>query len=48
MADDPTTDDAEELLTPSQVARLFRVTPKTVTRWADQSVLSCVRTLGGH
>ena len=38
----------EELLTPSEVAALFRVDPKTVTRWAVAGKLSCVKTLGGH
>lgn len=38
----------ETLLTPSEVASLFRVDPKTVTRWAKAGKLSSVRTLGGH
>jgi excisionase family DNA binding protein len=38
----------EELLTPSEVAKLFRVDPKTVTRWAKAGKLSSIRTLGGH
>ena len=38
----------EQLLTPGEVAALFRVDPKTVTRWAQQGKLSAVRTLGGH
>ncbi|HEX2028205.1 MAG TPA: BldC family transcriptional regulator [Nitriliruptorales bacterium] len=38
----------EELLTPGQVARLFGVNPKTVTRWAEAGHLTPVRTLGGH
>lgn len=38
----------EELLTPSEVAKLFRVDPKTVTRWAKSGKLSAIRTLGGH
>lgn len=37
-----------ELLTPSEVAELFRVDPKTVTRWAKAGKLSSIRTLGGH
>ena len=37
-----------DLLTPSEVARLFRVDPKTVTRWAKQGRLHAIRTLGGH
>ena len=36
------------LLTPGEVARLFRVDPKTVTRWAEEGKLTCIRTLGGH
>ncbi len=38
----------QDLLTPAEVARLFRVDPKTVTRWAAAGKLSTVRTLGGH
>jgi excisionase family DNA binding protein len=40
--------DQEMLLTPSEVAILFRVDPKTVTRWAKAGKLTSVRTLGGH
>jgi excisionase family DNA binding protein len=36
------------LFTPAEVAAMFRVSPKTVTRWAREGKLSCVRTLGGH
>lgn len=36
------------LLTPGEVGRLFRVDPKTVTRWAKNGKLSSIRTLGGH
>ena len=39
-------DDA--LLTPSEVAAMFRVNPKTVTRWARAGKISAIRTLGGH
>ncbi len=42
------TNQDEELLTPSEVAKLFRVDPKTVTRWAKAGKLSSIRTLGGH
>ncbi len=38
----------EKLLTPAEVAALFRVDPKTVTRWAKAGKLSSIRTLGGH
>ena len=36
------------LLTPAEVAALFRVDPKTVTRWAKAGKLTSIRTLGGH
>ncbi len=38
----------ENLLTPSEVAVLFRVDPKTVTRWAKAGKLTSIKTLGGH
>ena len=38
----------ENLLTPSEVATLFRVDPKTVTRWAKAGKLTSIKTLGGH
>ena len=38
----------EVLLTPAEVAKLFRVDPKTVTRWAKAGKLTSIRTLGGH
>jgi excisionase family DNA binding protein len=38
----------EILLTPAEVAALFRVDPKTVTRWAKAGKLTAIRTLGGH
>ncbi len=40
--------ESDSLLTPSEVASLFRVDPKTVTRWAKAGKLTAVRTLGGH
>jgi excisionase family DNA binding protein len=36
------------LLTPGEVAGLFRVDPKTVTRWAAAGRLGSIRTPGGH
>ncbi|WP_149264241.1 BldC family transcriptional regulator [Actinomadura sp. K4S16] len=39
---------ADELLTPAEVATMFRVDPKTVTRWAKAGKLTSIRTLGGH
>ena len=40
--------EAESLLTPAEVASMFRVDPKTVTRWAKSGKLASIRTLGGH
>jgi excisionase family DNA binding protein len=34
--------------TPAEVSVVFRVNPKTVTRWARARKISAVRTLGGH
>ncbi len=42
------TNDDDTLLTPSEVAAMFRVNPKTVTRWARAGKISAIRTLGGH
>ena len=47
-ADQPNSENHEELLTPSEVAAMFRVNPKTVTRWARSGKISTIRTLGGH
>lgn len=38
----------ERLLTPGEVAAMFRVDPKTVTRWASVGRLGSIRTPGGH
>jgi excisionase family DNA binding protein len=38
----------EGLMTPGQVASLFHVDPKTVTRWAHAGRLGSLRTPGGH
>ena len=40
--------DQEVLLTPAEVAKIFRVDPKTVTRWAKAGKITAIRTLGGH
>ena len=37
-----------EYLTPAEVARMFRVDAKTVTRWAQAGKLPSIRTLGNH
>jgi len=39
---------ADPLLTAGEVARLFRVDPKTVTRWANSGKITSVKTPGGH
>jgi excisionase family DNA binding protein len=41
-------DSGDSLLTPGEVANLFRVDPKTVTRWAAAGRISSIRTPGGH
>jgi excisionase family DNA binding protein len=38
----------DSLLMPAEVAEMFRVDAKTVTRWAVAGKLTAVRTLGGH
>jgi excisionase family DNA binding protein len=48
MATNDELDAPEQLLTPSEVAAMFRVNPKTVTRWARAGKLTAIRTLGGH
>jgi len=32
----------------ADVAAILQVSPKTVARWAQQGLLPCQRTLGGH
>ena len=43
-----TSANAERLLTPGEVAALFRVDPKTVTRWASAGRIGSIPTPGGH
>lgn len=38
----------DEILTPKDVADLFKVTPKTVKRWATAGMLPSFKTAGGH
>ena len=38
----------DQLLTASEVARLFRVSAKTVGRWGRSGALPLYRTVGGH
>jgi excisionase family DNA binding protein len=37
-----------KMLRTNEVAALFRVSPKTVTRWAKEGKLPYQKTLGGH
>ncbi|MEL6188643.1 MAG: helix-turn-helix domain-containing protein, partial [Myxococcota bacterium] len=39
---------SEELITTTEAARVLGVGPSTVKRWADDGLLACVRTAGGH
>jgi excisionase family DNA binding protein len=50
MADEMSTrpPQRDRLLTPGEVASLFRVDPKTVTRWASAGRIASIRTPGGH
>ncbi len=48
LGDDMSGAEGNDLLTPTEVADLFRVNPKTVTRWAQAGKISVIRTLGGH
>lgn len=45
---EPERQEPERLLTPAEVAAMFRVNPKTVTRWARAGKISAIKTLGGH
>jgi excisionase family DNA binding protein len=38
----------DRLLTRAEVAEIFRVSPSTITRWAEAGKLPSVKTLGGH
>lgn len=40
--------DPGALLTPSEVAAIYRVDPKTVTRWAAAGKMKAIKTKGGH
>jgi excisionase family DNA binding protein len=40
--------DDDAVLTPSEIAAMFGVNRKTVTRWADERKLPSFRTMGGH
>lgn len=45
---DPTTLKDEDLLTPGEVALLFRVDAKTVSRWCAKNKIPSITTPGGH
>lgn len=40
--------DGEPLLYRREVAAIFRVDPRTVSRWATEGKLTSIRTPGGH
>jgi hypothetical protein len=40
--------DMRPLMKLKEVSAIFRVDPKTVTRWANAGKLNPIRTLGGH
>jgi len=44
----PGKDDQHDILLPREVARILRVDPKTVTRWAKDGKIGSFRTPGGH
>lgn len=44
----PRSTERDTLLAPGEVAALFGVDAKTVSRWAKTGRLTCIRTLGGH
>ena len=44
----PTAQDSETYVTAGEAARMLRVSPKTVSRWADKGLIACMVTLGGH
>ena len=37
-----------EPMLPAEVAEVFGVTVKTVSRWAKEEKIGCIRTVGGH
>lgn len=44
----PLTGDDERFMTPAEVAAVFRVDPKTVTRWAAAGKITAIKTPGGR
>lgn len=39
---------SDPLLTPGEVAKMFRVDSKTVTRWCNAGKINSIKTPGGH
>lgn len=37
-----------QYLLPSEAAEMLHVSPKTLTRWANEGRVPCIVTLGGH
>lgn len=48
MASEPETHASDEYITTGDVAKILRVSPKTVARWAKEGKLPHLVTLGGH
>lgn len=46
--DDLRSMDPGRLLLPWEVAQVYRVDPKTVTRWAMDGKMASIKTIGGH
>lgn len=44
----PAEQNGELYVTAGEAARILRVSPKTVSRWADKGLITCMVTLGGH
>jgi excisionase family DNA binding protein len=42
------TTEPDDLLTPSEVARLFGVGPAAVVRWANKGIITAIWTPGGQ
>jgi excisionase family DNA binding protein len=41
-------DPDQQFLTRAEVAKIFKVSPSTITRWAEAGKLPVIKTLGGH
>jgi excisionase family DNA binding protein len=39
---------SDRYITPGEAARILHVSPKTINRWANEGLLPCIVTLGGH